>query len=109
MSAGAGGSRWVRAVMRVDIFWVLLMCQVLCEHFSPINWLNPPTAFAANALVLTGSRVLESHIWTSEFLNLNLTSATYCSGTLDLNFLPQFPHLEYQNSEPTSSSSGCKE
>lgn len=93
--------------MRVDIFWVL-MCQVLCEHFSPINWLNPPTAFATSTLVLTGSNILESHIWTSEFLNLNLTSAIYCSGTLDLNFLPHFPHLEYQKSKPTSSSSGCK-
>lgn len=30
-SAGTGGSSWVREVMRA------LKCQVLCEHFSPIN------------------------------------------------------------------------
>lgn len=68
--------------MRVDIFWVLLKCQVLCEHFSPINWLNPHVDFVASAHVLRGSRDLESHIWTSEYLNLNLTSGTYFSGTV---------------------------
>lgn len=72
----------MREVVRVDIFWVLLKCQVLCGYFSPINWLNPHVALATSAHVLRGSRVLESRIWTSEFLNLNLTSGTYSSGTV---------------------------
>lgn len=72
----------MREVMRVDIFWVLLKCQVLRGYFSPINWLDPHVAFATSAYVLRGNRVLESHMWTSEFLNLNLTSGTYSSETV---------------------------
>lgn len=72
----------MREVMRVDIFCVLLKCQVLHGYFSPINWLDPHVAFATSAYVLRGSRVLESHMWTSEFLNLNLTSGTYSSETV---------------------------
>lgn len=28
--------------MRANIFWALIMCQVLCEHFSLTSLLNPP-------------------------------------------------------------------
>lgn len=71
---------------RADHFWALVLClsECLCEHFSPRNCLNPPAALGGKHSGSYRPQSLgEPYVTALEFPGSNLSSTTYCSGTLD--------------------------